>query len=63
MTTLRSQDATGDLIYFSSLLGDILVWPRRFWLEKSLRLTREGVHEHRYPRAAGKVCARLRGAL
>lgn len=57
---LRSQDATGDLIYFLNLLGDIHVWPRHFWLENSLRLTSDCMHEHQYSRSARKVCARLK---
>lgn len=57
---LRSQDAIGDLIYFLNLLGDVHVWPRHFWLEKSRRLTSDRMHEHQYPRSARKVCARLK---
>lgn len=59
--TLRSQDATGDLIYFSNLIGEeVHVWPRQFWLEKFLRLIWELMHEHQYSRSARKVWARLK---
>ena len=58
--TLRSQGATGDLTYFSVLLGDIRAWSRQFWLEKFLKLTWNSIREHPYSRSARKVCARLK---
>lgn len=57
--TLRSEDAIGDLIYFSILLGDVHVWPRQFWLEQSLRLTCDSDRQHQCSLAARRVCARL----